>query len=320
MKLRVLSKHDVMRILDMPMAIKATREAFLALNQEQVTMPQRLSVETKAYAGTSLFMPAGTSSQLGMKVVSIYDDNAMRSLPVINGAILLLDSETGVPMALLEASVLTAVRTGAVSGLATDLLARDDAERVTIIGAGVQARTQLAAVQAVRSIKHVSIYSRTREHAEIFASELSDMDVRVCDSVESACQSSDVICTATGATSPLVSLDMVKTDCHVNAIGSHTPHMQELSGDLLAPGQVVVDQILAAKAEAGEIINALSNQLIKESDLVELGQLTEQPNEALKCKRTVFKSVGLAIQDLAVANAVFSAACDRQIGSEVDWQ
>ncbi len=321
MSLTLLSANDVKQCITMPEAIDAMENAFLQLANKQVNLPLRTAIAIDREDATSLTMPAYLQheNQLGLKVVSFFPNNLRHHLPSINGVILLLDAQTGEPKALMDAVFLTALRTGAVSGLATRLLAKEDASRVAILGSGAQAMTQIDAVRAVRPIKQVRIWSRTPEHAEALAKQLENqIETQVYSTIPYAVKDADIICTSTSSTSPLVYYSDIKENVHINAIGSHTKDMQEIALDVMENATLIVDQITAATKEAGEIIRVLEAGNIEAKSLIELGQLLLHPQPKLKDQRTVFKSVGLAIQDISIAEMVYKNAVKRQVGCQFD--
>jgi ornithine cyclodeaminase len=311
--LRILSADDVRRSLPMPAAIEAMREAFGALAAGRADVPVRTSVPC-ANDGTLLVMSGRVSdpAALGAKLVSVFPGNAASGQPVVQATVLLLNAESGAPYAVLDGTSLTAIRTGAASGLATDLLARKDARRVAILGSGVQARTQLEAVCCVRSIESVAVWSRTRANAERFAEEQSaerraQGAVRVAASPDDAVRNADIVCCATSSSEPVLSSADVADGVHVNAVGSFMPGMREFEPALLGRARVVVDQREAAMAEAGEVIVAINGGLVRRDSLIELGAIVNGAarGRASDDEITVFKSVGLAVQDLvAGARAV----------------
>ena len=296
-------------------AIDAMRVAFGELSAGKAHLPHRVAVPASG-GGVTLVMPGRVDVPfgLGAKIVSVFPNNAKRGLPAITGAVILLDAETGEVVAVLDGPSLTAIRTGAASGLATDLLARADASTVAILGSGVQARTQLEAVRCVRDIKSVGIWSRTRENAERFAEEVlavtgadgATPTVRVGDSAVEVAREADVVCTATASTDALLGPNDVASGAHINAVGSFTPEMRELDPELIARARVVVDQRAAAMKEAGEVITAVRDGLIKEADIVEVGEIVNDvaSGRADQAEVTVFKSVGVAVQDLVAGARV----------------
>lgn len=321
MSITFLSATDVKQCITMGDAIDAMEHAFLQLANQQVIMPLRTTVAIKNERATTHIMPAffEQEKQLGMKVVSLFPNNSTRNLPAINGVILLLDATTGEPKALMDASYLTALRTGAISGLATRILARKEASHVAILGSGVQALTQLEAVMHVRPIKRVSVWSRSHEHALTFASQIEHrFDTQVCRDIHQATCDADIICTATNSTEPLIYFENIKKDAHINAIGSHSRAMHEIAPEIFKHATTVVDQHEAAFAEAGEIISAIEAGILDADSILELGALLKTKESKLKQKLTVFKSVGLAIQDISIAEKVYKNALKCQLGQRYD--
>lgn len=317
MALKLLSISEVKQNITMAEAIDAMESAFVQLAEHQATLPMRTGIPV-GKNGLALTMPAYLSKEniLGLKTVSVFPDNVKHGKPSINGTILLLDAATGEPLTLMDAGYLTALRTGAVSGLATKYFSLDKPSTVAIVGAGAQAVTQLEAVAAVREIQKVMVWSRHLESAKKFAKKMENScNIHVCEELSPALKAADIICTATASTEPLVHLEGLKPHVHINAVGSHTPFMQEISGDVLKNAVVIVDQLEAAMHEAGEIIEAVKQQNITKASIIELGSWLLKKTPPIQEKRTVFKSVGLAIQDLAVAHVVYQNALKRHAGS-----
>lgn len=323
----VLTADDVRAALPMREAIAAMRDAFTQLAEGRVTLPLRSAVRVPERDGVMLTMPGRCDGPhgLGAKLVSVFPRNVERHVPLIHAIVILLEADTGEPAALLDGQSLTAIRTGAASGLATDLLARPDASRVAIIGAGAQARTQLQAVCTVRRISSVSVVSRTRVHAERFAEEMAGWDgvvpprIEVAPSPRRAVAQAEVICTATSSATPVLEAEWIAQGTHVNAIGAFAPEMRELDPAVLGMARVVVDQREAALAEAGEVIAAVRNGLVNEAQLVELGEVVT--GRAAGRERgeqiTVFKSVGLAVQDLVAGARAVARARAKRLGTDV---
>jgi ornithine cyclodeaminase len=306
-------------------AIDAMASAFGQLSSGRAVIPLRTHVD--AELGVSLFMPGylRDTRVLGGKIVSVFAGNAALGLPVVTAAVLLLDSSTGLPRALLDGTTLTALRTGAASGLATRLLARPDASVLAVFGAGVQARTQIEAVRAVRDIREIRIVSRTRRSAELLADELrSERDapaVVVGEDPARAVAGADVLVAATSSPTPVFPGDRVEPGAHVNGVGSYTPEMQEVDEGVVARARVVVDTRDGALAEAGDLIIPLRKGLVREEDLgTELGEvvLGVRPGRTHADEITFFKSVGNAAQDLAVAAVALEAAVRRGAGTQVE--
>ena len=236
--IRVLSADDVRAALPMRNAIGAMRDAFGQLSAGTAEMPVRTCVSVPARDAVTLVMPGRCDVPYGLggKLVSVFPHNVHAGLPVVNAVVVLLDPETGQVAALLEGGALTAIRTGAASGLATSLLARPAAKRVALIGAGVQARTQLEAVCCVREIESVAVYALAG--AEEFAEEMAGRGdvpdvIRVAGSARKAAQDADIICTATSSSEPVLGVADVAPGTHINAIGAFTPEMREIDPALV---------------------------------------------------------------------------------------
>ena len=236
MKLRVLSQNDVRRAVSMAQAIEIVKKAFAQLSAGEAVVPIRTQLEVVRHEGITLFMPAylQESDDLGVKIVSVFPRNLERGLPTIHALVAVVDAETGCPVAVMDGTYLTALRTGAASGAATDLLARTDARVAAVFGAGAQGRTQLEAVCQVRDIEKAWVYDVNREAAEKYAEEMRrrggrfPADIVVASSSSSeAVREADVICTATTATSPVFADADLKAGVHINAVGSDAPDKQE---------------------------------------------------------------------------------------------
>ena len=311
MQTMILSAADVRACIDMPAAIEAMRGAFAALSDGSARVPLRLALDTAH--GVSLFMPAWLSGSgaAGAKVVSVNPGNASRGLPAIHAAVLVLDEETGRLLALMDGTWLTALRTGAAGGLAADLLAREDASTVALFGAGVQARTQLQAVLCVRPIEEVRIVSATGTSADALAAELEDVTARRVDDPAEALQGADIVIAATSSATPVFDGARVAPGAHVTAVGSFTPEMREVDTTLVTRARVVVDQREAALAEAGDIAGPIADGAVDASVIAaELGEvvLGRKVGRESADQVTYFKSVGNAVQDVAVAALVLQRA------------
>ncbi|STX28838.1 ornithine cyclodeaminase [Legionella beliardensis] len=317
MSLKLLSLDDVKQSISMAQAIQAMEDAFIQLARQQVKLPLRTGITIEEEEALSLTMPAylAQDKTLGLKVVSIFPKNIAKNIPSITGFIMLLDATTGEPKALMDAGFLTALRTGAISGLATHYFAKQEAHQVAILGTGTQSHTQLEAVAAVRPITHVSVWSRNINNAQAFAKNIAHQyNVQVHHTVNAAIKQADIICTATSSTEPLIELASLKPHAHINAIGSHTQFMQEISAEVLSEAVVIVDQVEAVLQEAGEIIAAIEKQALQKEQIIELGQWLIHKTENYKDTLTVFKSVGLAIQDVSVAEVVYQNALHNGLG------
>ena len=311
MQMRILSATDVQAAIDMPGAIEAMRDAFAAVSAGEATVPIRLGLETEH--GVSLFMPAylSKSGAAGAKVVSVNPGNAAAGLPAIHGVVLVIEATTGRPLALMDGTWLTALRTGAVGGLAADLLARPDASTVALFGAGVQARTQLEAVRCVRKIATVRIVSATGASADRLVAELDGLDAVRMDDPEAALAGADIVITATNSATPVFDGSRVEPGTHVTGVGSFTTEMREVDTELIRRARVVVDQREAILEEAGDIVGPIRDGDVDESMMsAEIGEIVlgRKPGRMSAEEITFFKSVGNAAQDVAVAARVLAAA------------
>jgi len=326
---RILARADVREAVTMVEAIEAVQAAYVQLSAGEARVPVRLPVEVPEHEGVILYMPAylPRSRGLGAKIVTVFPHNPQAGLPTIHALIVVNDAATGAPTAVMEAGYLTALRTGAAAGVATRLLARPDARTAAIIGAGVQGRTQLEAIAAVRDIECVWVYDANRTAAERFAVEMAarggriPRKVRVADTAQAAVRDADVISTATTSRQPVFADTDLKPGVHLNGIGSFTPEMQEVPADTVRRARIVVDNVAACLAEAGDLIIPLRQGLISRDDMsTEIGQVAagtrpgrERPDEV-----TFFKSVGNAVQDVAVAQLVLARAAALGLGVEVE--
>jgi len=325
-KIRILSEQDIREALPMRHAVAAMKEAFIELSAGHVTMPTRTHIDILAHAGTALFMPcfAERFGRIGLKVVNLFDGNTAEGLPRIQGLVCLFDGRTGSPLAVLNGTYLTALRTGAASGAATDLLARTDAATVAIFGAGVQGRTQLEGVCAVRPVQKALVFDPVANAAAAFAAEMSralGIEVAVAESPREAVCKADVVCTATVSKTPVFDDADLRADSHINAVGSYKPDVQEIPTETVRRSLLVVDHRISALAETGDLIVPIKQGLLKESDIhAELGEIAagKSPGRPSQSGITLFKSVGLAIQDLAAAARAFENAVEKGLGQLVD--
>lgn len=306
--LLVLTSADVRRLVPMPEAIETAREAFTAVSRGQVAQPPRMSVAD----GETLIMAAqGAGSDPVVKVISVRPANLARGLPLLHAIVLVLDEKTGRPKAVIEGASITELRTGAASGLATDLLAAPGACRLAMIGAGAQAASQVQAVCAARPITQLRVASRTPESARRLiarlAPQLPGVHCAAAASVAEAVAGADVICTATTATAPLFELADLPATVHINAVGAHRATMCELPPEVLRAASVLaVDQVDAALEEAGDLIQALAAGAITRADLTELGALLAAGPPPRGQGVSVFKSVGVGAQDWALVRALLA--------------
>jgi ornithine cyclodeaminase len=266
------------------------------------------------------------SRDLTVKAVAVFPHNPERGLPTIHALVIVFNAQTGAPAALIEGATLTALRTGAASGAATDLLARSDSTILAVFGSGAQARTQIEAVCAVRPIAEVRVFSLDLGSAQQLTRDLdgrtaSGARLRLATSSEVAVAQADVICTATTSSTPVFADEALAEGVHINAIGAYTPEMQEIDPATVARARIFVDSRRAALAEAGDLIQPIRQGLISEADIfAELGEVVAgtRPGRTGAAQITLFKSVGLAVQDAVAAGAILRRAEAEGLGNVIE--
>jgi len=323
-KIRFLSAEDVRKTLSMAEAIEAVKGAFVELSRGEAVVPSRTPMALPDPQGGALFMPVYLPGceQIGLKTVTLFQENPRRGLPVIHALFLIMDGRDGRPLAVMDGEYLTALRTGAASGLATELLASRRARCVAVIGTGVQGRTQLEAVCAVRPIERAHVVDGDGGKAEAFAREMSEelsIPVAAAETKE-ALTGCDVLCTATPATDPLFSDQLLRPGTHINAVGSYRPEMREIPEATVARARVIVDSRAACLAEAGDLIQPIQAGLIDEEHVsTEIGEVAAGARQGRTSEEqiTLFKSVGNAVQDLAAASRALARAERLGLGVEI---
>lgn len=243
---------------------------------------------------------------MGIKVISIYQQNYEKGLSSHQGIIHLFDAENGMLLLSLDADEVTAIRTAAVSALMTDLLAVDEAETLCLIGTGTQAITHLEAIRLIRPIKRVQVWSKNPVNVERFVQEQSahhEIDIIACPNAESAVRGADVICTLTSSSEPLVFHPWLKAGVHINAVGASTPNYRELASEVIFDSEVFVDNYESGCNEAGDLILAVADKSkVKPLIKADIHEVLTKPGLVDKSRKTLFKSLGLAIEDIAVAH------------------
>jgi ornithine cyclodeaminase/alanine dehydrogenase-like protein (mu-crystallin family) len=310
-------------------AIEAMKRAYAAISDGRVEMPLRARVPVAPHDALSLFMPAYARSDAGealaVKVASLFPQNPARNLAYIQAAVLVLEPDTGRALALLEGSSLTAIRTGAASGAAADVLAGKDSQVAAVFGAGAQGRTQLEAACTVRRIELAWIYDSDAKRARSFASEMAGKgpiprDLRLASTPREALANADLICTATTSLTPVFTDRDLKPGAHISAVGSYTPDMQEIPPETVQRALVVVDARSAALVESGDLIKPIHSGLFGEDHVhAELGEiiLGRKPGRQSAQQITYFKSVGVAAQDVMAAQLAVDNARRLGLGQEV---
>lgn len=327
----ILTAEEVRKALPMAQAIEAMKQAYAALSAGRAEVPLRTRLPIAPHDALTLFMPAYVNTEggeaLAVKVVSLFPQNPQRGLAYIQAAVLVLNAQTGRAEALLEGASLTAIRTGAGSGAAIDLLSRPDSRVLAIFGAGVQGRTQLEAACTVRKIERVWVYDPNPERVRAFIAEMAGQgpipgDLRPAESPTQAVREADIICTATTSSTPVFADADLKPGVHISAIGAYTPEMQEIPAQTVLRARVFVDSRLAALAEAGDLIQPIRQGLCSEDPIyAELGEviLGQKAGRQSSQEITLFKSVGVAVQDALAAQVALQNAGKMKIGREVPW-
>jgi ornithine cyclodeaminase len=325
MQLRLLTAEDVRRALPMATAVAGMKKAYQQFSSGEADVPLRSRLE--AQDGVTLVMPAflHRTGEMAVKIVSVFSGNAARGLPTIHALVVAVDNQTGAPVALLEGAALTAIRTGAASGAATDTLARPESRILAVFGSGAQARTQIEAVCTVRPIERVRIFSLDPPGAQRLADSCARQtpipsDVKVASSPAEALDGADVVCTATTSSRPVFEDASLLPGAHINAIGSFTPTMQEIDPATVARALLVVDSRQAALAETGDLILPIQDGILSPDVIyAELGEILEGnvAGRTDPSQITLFKSVGLAVQDAVAARAALEGAVALGLGTTV---
>ena len=290
-----LDEDQVRRHLRMSELIPAMEKALIEFSAGQVTQPVRSVINVDPPGGFLGLMPAHTADGLGLKAVTFYPSNAERGIPTHMATIFLVDPETGTPLAIMDGRLITEMRTAAVSAAATKLLASPDAKILAILGSGVQARSHVEALRCVRKFQEIRVWSPTAERAQRFATETGATAM----SAEEAVRGADVIVTATNSTTPVLKGAWLKHGCHVNAIGACRPDWRELDDAAMKGGVVFVDSREGAMKESGDVI------LSRADVYAELGEALAGKLPARANETTIFKSLGMAVEDIAAAMLVY---------------
>lgn len=331
MKIRILSRTDIDRALDARSAVDAMRVAFGEVSGGSANVPIR--GQLRSADGITLLMPAwlGGARLLGAKLVSVFAGNPRRGEPVVQGAVLLLDANSGRARALLDGTRLTQIRTAAGSALATELLAPPDASVLAVFGAGPQGLAHVELLSATRRLEEIRVVSASGESARRLVAALEagallppgdpgpPPRVRFVTDPASALAGADLVVTATNSTTPVFSGPALEAGAHVNAVGSYRPDMQEIAPEVVSRARIVVDQREAAWEETGDLIQALaSGAITRDAVDAELGELVlgSAPPGAAGRDVTLFKSVGNAAQDVAIASAALDRAEALGLGVE----
>lgn len=327
MKILILESQHIRELLPMRDCIELMADALSSLARGEVFQPLRTIIRPPEALGLLGLMPAyrtGEHGAFGMKAICVFPENPAIGKDAHQGAVLLFSRETGELIALMNASEITAIRTAAVSAVATRVLARENAHQLGIIGAGVQARTHLLALDAVRSIKHARVACRNIEHARKLVREMQpgfSFPIEAVESNEEAVRGADLIVTATSSQEPVINKNWISPGAHINAIGTHSPHSREVDSATMAAARIFVDRRESAMNESGDYLLAAKEGLINAENIIaEIGELLtgSKSGRTSANEITLFKSLGLAIEDVACAEYLYEKAMSEDFGTWVN--
>lgn len=328
MKIVILNHSEVEELMPVRECIPVMEDALAGLARGEAHQPLRMIIQPPGATGDMALMPsyrAGERAAYGLKAVCFFAGNPPRGLDSHQGGVMLFSAETGELLALMNASAITAIRTAAVSGVATRLLARKDASELAIIGSGVQARAHLEAMSCVRSIKRARVASLTLDHARRFVARLAprySFPIEPVESVEAAVRGADLIVTATTANQPILKREWIADGAHLNVVGSSIPTTREVDTSTMAAASLFVDRRESTLNEGGDYLFAMREGAIGPDHIRgEIGELLigKHPARTSPEEITLFKSLGLAIEDLASAAFLYRKATENQAGSWVEF-
>lgn len=325
----ILTQSDLRSILTMRGVIDAVEAGFLSLARGEVVVPQRARLDIEHQRGVLLEMPAYLSSPddrgsaLGTKIVSVFERNPERGLDSIQAVYLLLDSETGVPLSLMDGKFITAIRTAATSAVATKFMASPGPKRLAVFGAGVQGRYHIDAMIEVADIKRVMVVDRTQKKAQQLCDLVRASRGVACEIVSAgeAASTANLICTCTTSPTPLFDGKLLAAGTHINAVGAFTPRARELDSEAVKRARLIIDAESAAGREAGEVLIPIAEGAIDPAHV--RGSLADVASGKIAGREsddeiTLFKSCGLAVEDLVTAQLAFAKAVEKRAGAEVN--
>jgi len=328
MKLLVLNHDEVVRLLPMSECIDVMQEALSGLARGEAELPLRPIFRPENVRGVMAMMPSfrrGDSPLFGLKAICVFPDNAAIGIDAHQGGVLVFSGQTGELMALVNASAITAIRTAAVSGVATRTLARQEANELAIIGAGVQGRTHLEAMAHVRPLRRARIVAQRFENAQAFADEMQakfDFTIEPVRVAEEAVREANLIVTATTSHDPVIKREWIRPGSHINAVGTYSPKAREIDTATIVAASLFVDRRESALNEAGDYMIPAAEGLIGPDHIrAELGEILigKHAGRSAHNEITVFKSLGLAIEDLAAAEYVYQKGKEKSVGSLISF-
>jgi ornithine cyclodeaminase/alanine dehydrogenase-like protein (mu-crystallin family) len=322
----IINRSQVRELLPMADCIEAVAEALAALARGDGRQPLRRGMFTPDGSGILALMPGfiNRPAALGVKVIAVFDHEPESELESHQGGVMLFDPDNGLPLALLEAGSITEIRTAAASAVATDRLARSDACDVAILGTGTQARSHVEAMLAVRDVSRLRVWGRTTAHAERLADEESSRwgtVIEVAPNVPDAIEGADIVCTTTSSVDPILPGELLREGMHINAVGASVPTYRELDTEAVRRSRLFTDRRESLVNEAGEYQLALKEGAIGEDHLqAEIGEVLigRHPGRTSDTEITLFRSLGLAVEDLAAARLIYTRAVERGVGTRID--
>ncbi|MBI2998989.1 MAG: ornithine cyclodeaminase family protein [Deltaproteobacteria bacterium] len=321
----VLSENDVRSLLDVEELIPVLEQAHIQFSTGKAVMPVRQVVPLPQIKGRITSMPAylGESRALGMKVVTYFPENPKQGLPMILATVFLYSTETGKLLAVMDGTYITAIRTACVSAVATRVLANPETPALGVLGAGVQARAHIRTLCRVRKIREIKVYDVLEKSVWSLKEELEPevgIKIEPVQTAEEAVRNADLLVTVTTAKEPIVSADWLKPGIHINAVGSHRPDLREIDAATFERARIVVDSREAIMAECGDILLAIKEGVITENHIyAEIGEILagKKAGRTAASEITVYKAVGIAIQDVATAQLAYEKALERKVGTNV---
>jgi alanine dehydrogenase len=329
MRIKIFTARDIDQALSMTEAVEVVKDAFVQLSLKKAQSQVRTSLNLKEPGEAALVMPAylEESRALGAKMVTVLPCNPRAHLPAVQAMVLLFDAATGSPLAVLEGTHLTRFRTGAATGAATQVLSRADSRSLAVFGAGGQSFFQVKGVLAARKIERIKVFDLLPEKMDELITRLrGDASCRGIELLRSgtpaqALEGADIVVTATTSSRPVFDGRLLKEGMHINAIGAFKPEMQEVDEETIRRARIFVDSVEACLEEAGDLIIPLRRGLIQETDILgELGEVVagKKPGRRVAQEITYFKSVGNAVQDVSVGQAIYQRAQGKNLGQKVE--
>lgn len=322
----ILSQRDVRALLTMRACMGAMAEALRSLARDQVILPLRPVMWLPAKVGALGMMPAHSAAldRFGVKVVSVFPGNHGTPYDAHQGTVMLFEAKHGRLLALMDATAITAIRTAAVSGVATETLANPEAGDLAILGSGTQAHTHLQAMAQARTLRRVRVWSRSTANARVFAAREAStvsVSIEVCDTARAAVTGADLICTTTSSPEPILLGEWLMPGTHINAVGSSVARARELDAAAMARGRLYVDRRESTLNESGDFLMARREGALTDASILgELGEVLEgsRPGRASATDITIFKSLGIAVEDLASAEFLYRRALETGAGQRVE--